>query len=189
MERVRTKANPSDAQSRRTGSGRGRNVKAGKRYASAAAFAPATRPNTNTSVMEQEPRRFVPILWAGPARRREQAGDGRAVAIEHLRVGIDVQAAHGVVHRRLVRQDVVRAALDGIERRAVVEVGIGAILTVAVPLLHGLLQLSGIDAERFTHLGNGFALRQLAAPNKPSISAAFTVAMSVWSRPSWLKIM
>ena len=96
---------------------------------------------------------------AGLLAGREQAGDGRAVAIEHLRVGIDVQAAHGVVHRRLVRQDVVRAALDGIERRAVVEVGIGAILTVAV------------------------------RPNKPSISAAFTVAMSVWSRPSWLKIM
>ena len=75
-----------------------------------------------------------------------QAGDRRALYGEHLCLGRDVQTAHGVVHGWLAGHEVVRAVSDDVHLGAVAEIRILPVGAVLVPLLDGLLQLSGIDA-------------------------------------------
>ncbi len=59
---------------------------------------PAMRPNTVKSATALPPRRFAPWTPPGHLTCCEQAGDHRAVSLQHLGVGVDLQAAHGVVH-------------------------------------------------------------------------------------------
>ena len=80
-----------------------------------------------------------------------QAGNGGVGVVEDLRVGVDMQTAHGVVHGRLVGHQVVGTALDGVEVAAEVEVGVVAVLAVLVPLLHGLRQFGGVHAKGLAH--------------------------------------
>ena len=80
-----------------------------------------------------------------------QAGNGGVGVVEDLRVGVDMQTAHGVVHGRLVGHQVVGAVFDGVEVAAEVEVGVVAVFAVLVPLLHGLRQFGGVHAEGLAH--------------------------------------
>ena len=90
-------------------------------------------------------------LVAGHLAGGVQAGNGGVGVVEDLRVGVDMQTAHGVVHGRLVGHQVVGAVFDGVEVAAEVEVGVVAVFAVLVPLLHGLRQFGGVHAEGLAH--------------------------------------
>ena len=79
--------------------------------------------------------------------RGEQAGNGLIVPIEHLGVRVDVQAAHRVMHGRLVNHDVVGRRVHLAQLAAVLEVGIGTRVHIPVPSIERLLQSRRIDLE------------------------------------------
>ena len=76
----------------------------------------------------------------------KQVGDGLAGLLHDLGIGVDVHAAHGVVHGRHAGAQVVGGSLELVHLGAVVEVGVSASVAHLVPVLNGLHELLGIDA-------------------------------------------
>ena len=104
----------------------------------------------------------------------EQAGDDLALLVQHLGVGVDLQAAHGVMDTGGDLHSVVGSGVQGVGEAGAAEVGVILGLNVAVPLLHGLCEGSGIDAHSLAQLlvgsaGDGVALLDVALNDAGSI--------------------
>ena len=101
---------------------------------------------------------------AGDLASRVQAGDHVAVGVQHMGVGVDHDAAHGVVDGGLGDQHVVRALLgDRDQVAALVEFLVLTVGAILVPVGHGLLQVLSIHAEMLAARLEGISLHQLAA--------------------------
>ena len=111
---------------------------------------------------------------AGDLTSSEQAGDDGTVSLQHLSVGVDLQAAHGVMHTSGDLDGVVRSGVQGVREAGTAEVGVVLGLNIAIPGVHGLGKSSLIDAHGLAQFlvgltGHGVALLDVALDDAGSI--------------------
>ena len=99
---------------------------------------------------------------AGDLTCCKQAGDHVAIGIQHFRVGVDGQTAHGVVDTGSDLDGIVGSGIQRVCKAGTAKLGVGLIGHALVPVVHGLGKGRLVHANGLGQFLVGSALRGIA---------------------------